>query len=404
MRHPYLKMSLSLYVNYFLLGMINVILASNMSFLSEQLNTDSAGISTLISAIGLGKLATLFISGKLSDKIGRKPLVVTASFLYLVFLIGIPLAPTYQVAFVFAVVAGVCNSIMDSGTYPSLIEAFPKNASSATVLLKAFVSMGAILLPVMVAFFMVRDMFYGFVFFIPALIFLINAFSLLTVSFPKHQVSEYDYYLVDYSSLSNKFSIKPKFWKEGIGTILIGFSSVALFMVIQVWLPTYGQEVIGLSKVEAVGLLSFYSIGGFISVLFLALFLNKIIRPITVMIVYPSIAFLSLLILLVFQYPTITMVCSFLLGLSTSGLFQLAVALMAEFFPENKGTSSAFVSAASSIAFIIIPFVTGLLTRNIGITSVFIFDVGVAFVSIVLAINILIRYRKLFNFHTKSNY
>ena len=91
MINPNVRMASSLYLNYFLLGMINVIIASHMSFLSEQLNTDSAGISSLISAIGIGKLVTLSVSGQISDKFGRKPLVVTASFLYLIFLIGIPL-------------------------------------------------------------------------------------------------------------------------------------------------------------------------------------------------------------------------------------------------------------------------------------------------------------------------
>ena len=195
------------------------------------------------------------------------------------------------------------------------------------------------------------------------------------------------------------FSVQPRFWREGIGVILIGFSSVALFMIIQIWLPTYGQEVVGLSEVEGVGLLSFYSIGGFISVLLLASFLNKQIKPITVLIVYPSIALFSLLILLLFPNPLVIMVISFLLGLSTSGLFQLAVTLMTEFFPKKKGTSSAFVSLASSAAFIVIPFVTGLITKYLSVTSVFILDMVVAVISILLALNISYRYKKVFKIY-----
>jgi MFS family permease len=67
-------------------------------------------------------------------------------------------------------------------------------------------------------------------------------------------------------------------------------------------------------------------------------------------------------VLLFNPYPIVIMICSFLLGLSTSGVFQLAVVLMTEFFPEKKGTSSAYVSITFSSAFIVIPFVTGLLT------------------------------------------
>ncbi|MBT2730477.1 hypothetical protein J7E63_26990 [Bacillus sp. ISL-75] len=72
MRSPFFRMASSLYINYFnylLLGMMNIILVSNMSFLSEQFGTDSLGISLLISAIGLGKLVTLSFSGRLSDKL-----------------------------------------------------------------------------------------------------------------------------------------------------------------------------------------------------------------------------------------------------------------------------------------------------------------------------------------------
>src|SRR3954447_17584961 len=98
MRNPSFRMASSLYINYMLLGMMNIILVSNMSFLSEQFGTDSLGISLLISAIGMGKLVTLSFSGRLSDKIGRKPLVGIASFLNIIFLVGIPLAPNYQLA------------------------------------------------------------------------------------------------------------------------------------------------------------------------------------------------------------------------------------------------------------------------------------------------------------------
>ena len=86
-----------------------------------------------------------------------------------------------------------------------------------------------------------------------------------------------------------------------------------------------------------------------------------------------------------------------MLGLSTSGLFQLAVTLMAQFFPEKKGTSTAFVTLSSSIAFIVLPYVTGLLNRHVGVSSVFIFEIIIASFAVALAIFISIRYRKIFN-------
>lgn len=115
MKNPYIKSSLGMYLNYFMLGMINIIVASNMESLSERYHVDIPKISLLVSAIGIGKLIALFFSGRLADGWGRKPVIITGNFLYLLFLIGIPTTTNYTLAFIFAISAGIANSLLDSG-------------------------------------------------------------------------------------------------------------------------------------------------------------------------------------------------------------------------------------------------------------------------------------------------
>lgn len=153
-----IRIGTSIYINYILLGMINLIIALHMSFLTEQLNTDAAAISALISAIGIGKLIALSFAGRLSDTLGRRPMIITACILYVIFLSALPFAPNYGVAFAFALLAGMGNSLLDTSSYPALIEVFPNRSSSATVLVKAFMSVGSTILPLMITFFMARDM------------------------------------------------------------------------------------------------------------------------------------------------------------------------------------------------------------------------------------------------------
>lgn len=289
MKNIYTKMAAGLYINYFLLGMINIIIASNMEALSKQLHTSAAGVSYLVSAIGIGKLISLLFAGKLSDTFGRRPFIVSGAFLYLIFLIGIPLSTNYTAAFIFAIFAGIANSFLDSGTYPALIEGFPKNASSATVLIKAFVSIGATVLPFFIAFIADRHLFYGWTFFVPGIIFFLNGFFLLKVPFPNHKQKE-DGGRTEASPSDDAFTSQPSIWREGLAIILLGFSSTALFMLVQVWLPKFGQTVLGMPEVQAVKLLSYYSIGALVSVLLLAVLLNRVIQPITVMVLYPVIA------------------------------------------------------------------------------------------------------------------
>ncbi|MFT8320556.1 MAG: MFS transporter [Bacillus sp. (in: firmicutes)] len=393
MKNNYINTASSLYINYLLLGMVNIMLASNMSYLMKQLNTDHAGISYIISAIGIGKLLSYSLSGILSDKFGRKPLVLISGLIMAIFLVGIPLAPTYQIAFLFAILAGVANSAMDAGTYPALIEIFPKATGSASVLIKAFMSAGAALLPIMIAFFANHEFFYGYAFFVPAAIYLLNTLFLFKRSFPNHKVE--DAPLLDTTTEVGKFQSEPRFWKEGIALIIMGFTSTSLFTVSQIWLPTFGQEVIGMSAESSVKLLSFYSIGALLSVLALSILLKKIIKPITVVVVYPIITFFSVLVLLSIKAPSIAILASFFLGFSTAGVFQLTITIMTELFWKKKGSVTGLVATAAGLASVLLPIATGIMSKTGHISIIFIFDSALSIVGVAAAAFVNYRYRKI---------
>lgn len=384
-----------MYINYFLLGMINIMLASNMSFLTKQLNTDGAGISYIISAIGIGKLLSYSLSGILSDKFGRKPLILVSSLTMAIFLIGIPLSPNYPTAFIFAIIAGIANSAMDAGTYPALIEVFPKSSGSASVLVKAFISAGAALLPFMIAFFADRDLFYGYAFFLPALIYLLNMIFMFKLPFPNHKREQST--VQQQNTAENKFISPPKMKQEGIALIVIGFTSTALFTVAQIWLPTYGQQVLGMAESSSVRLLSYYSIGALISVLVLAVLLSKVLRPVTVILVYPMITLIAVLTLLFVKVPTIAIVAAFFMGFSTAGVFQLAITVMTELFWNKKGTVTGIVATAAGLAAILLPLATGLMSKTGHISIIFIFDAMLSVVGMTAAAFVNYRYRKILN-------
>lgn len=395
MRNHYTNTATALYINYFLLGMVNIILASNMSHLTEQWDTDQAGISFIISAIGIGKLLTYALSGVLSDKLGRKPLVIFSALAMGIFLVGTPLSPSYQLAFVFALIAGMGNSAMDASSYPGLSEIFPKSAGSANVLVKAFMSAGAALLPLMILFFSNHNLYFGYAFFVPAAIFLLNFIFLFTVSFPDHRNNKKS--KGDNDSVTEKFKSEPSFKKEGLALIVIGFTSTGLFTVSPIWMPSFGQEVVGMTLDRSITLLSYYSIGGLISVIVLSVLLKKFLSPVTVMLIYPIITFISILIILTIKIPIVTSITAFFIGLSTAGIFQLAITVMTELFWKKKGTVTGILATASGLASIVMPLITGLMAKSGNISIIFIFDGLLAVIGFIAACFVYYRYNKITN-------
>lgn len=384
----YHKAAIGMYLNYFLLGMVNVILISNMSALTAQWNTDSAGISYIIAVIGVGKLLTYAGAGRLSDRIGRRPLIIFSSLMMAIFLFCIPMAPSYQLAFLLAFLAGIGNSAMDAGSYPGLIEVFPKSAGSASVMVKAFMAFGTALLPLMILFFADRDLFFGYAFFVPAVLYLLAMFIVFRASFPKQIRTTGE------GGVESRFISTPVFAKEGIALIIIGFTSTGLFTVAQIWLPSYGEEVLGLTTANALKLLSYYSFGSLLSVLTLAIILKKWVRPITILVLYPLITFIAIITILTVKIPSVTIVAAFFIGLSTAGIFQLAIAIMTELFWQKKGRMTGLVATAAGLASVVMPLATGLLSKTGNIAIIFIFDALLAVIGFGAALFVYNRYQK----------
>lgn len=391
MKNKYVFSAIGCYINYFVFGMAYIMIAQNMSFLTKQFDTDNAGISFLISAFGFGRLFSLYFNGVLSDRIGRKPFVLLGGLFMAIFLIGIPLSPNYQIAIIFAVCGGLANAFLDAGTYPTLMEAFPKTAGSATVIIKAFISFGTTLLPLIISFFISKEIFYGWAFFLPAIIFILNAIILFKAQFPHHKTKEQ----IEDNSPDVTFISKPKFWQEGLALILIGFTAPALLYIMQIWLPTYGQEVIGMSLVGSLQLLSYYSIGSVISVVGLAVIVRKRVKPVTIILVYPIISFIATIALITIKTPIIAVITSFIIGVTLAGILQLGLTVLCEFFWDKKGTLTGIMYTATGAAAAGIPLVTGYITRFTDINGVFIFALFVNGLGILLAAFLNYRYKVL---------
>lgn len=385
----YRPLCLSLYLNYFVHGIGVLILAQNMDSLAARWDS-LADVMSVIGMLGIGRLIVLFVSGKLSDKYGRKPFVLLGMITYIAFFLGILVSPTTAVACVFGILAGIANSFLDAGTYPALIESYPESASTVTVLLKAFISAGQFLLPLFIGVLVMMNAWYGWSFIVAAVILALNFVIMLKMGFPAmNRVGNSD---KNDASEAPVEAPKSKWYLEGICFVLYGYISQATFYLISQWLTKYGVAVAQMPDLAARSLMSYYSIGSLACVFFTAFITKKGVRPITLLVVYTLISTLAIGGLYYYPSASLAPILSAVVGFSAAGgVMQLGLVMMTEMFPKGKGTMTGIFYTTGSIASFTIPVVTGYMADS-GINSIMGLDAAIALAGFIVACIIYVRY------------
>lgn len=385
----YRPLCLSLYLNYFVHGIGVLILAQNMDALAARWGS-LADVMSVIGMLGIGRLIVLFVSGKLSDKYGRKPFVLLGMITYIAFFLGILVSPTTAVACVFGILAGIANSFLDAGTYPALIESYPESASTVTVLLKAFISAGQFLLPLFIGVLVMMNAWYGWSFIVAAVILALNFVIMLKMGFPvMNRVGNSD---KNDASEAPVEAPKSKWYLEGICFVLYGYISQATFYLISQWLTKYGVAVAQMPDLAARSLMSYYSIGSLACVFFTAFITKKGVRPITLLVVYTLISTLAIGGLYYYPSASLAPILSAVVGFSAAGgVMQLGLVMMTEMFPNGKGTMTGIFYTTGSIASFTIPVITGYMADS-GINSIMGLDAAIALAGFIVACIIYVRY------------
>lgn len=396
MKNKYMPTAISLYINYFIHGMGVIILAQNMAALATKWHTTAGGVAVVISSLGIGRLVVLLVSGMLSDKFGRKPFVVLGILMYLLFFGGILFSSSIWIAYIFGILAGIANSFLDSGTYPALMEMFPEEKGTANVIIKAFISGGQFLLPLMVSFLVASQAWFGWSFILCIAILGLNlVFVLIAGKFPVPGADVKAAAEEDKKEEDTDLKSAGNIWIDGVLFILYGYISQATFYLVSQWLSQYGQEVAKMGSTSAHALISYYSIGSIVCVFVTAALAKKAVKEIQFLGVYTLISFVSLLLMYLVPTSLMCSIMSFVVGFSAAGgVMQLGLTVMSTFFAKGKGTVTGAFYTAGSIASFTIPLITGMMASNLA--NIILFDVFIALIGFVLAVLITIRYNHLF--------
>ncbi|QIQ21133.1 MFS transporter [Zophobihabitans entericus] len=382
----------SIYANYIIQSISLIVIMQFSLALSQQLDTDLVGIGYVASGIGIGKILLMFVGGILSDKYGRKPFIFIGMTCYASFYIGMLFCTDIHVAFFLAILVGAGNSFLDTGSMPALTENFPRAAGTASVLIKAFISIGTLILPFIVAFIYSNELWFGWAFMGFLAFLAINALLLLPKKFPSKNT-------VIAGSASaegdtNYFIGKPNMFLEGVCLIIMGFTTTATFAIIMQWMPEIAKQAVGMEMTEASKLISYYSIGSIISVFFTAYIVKKHVKPLYCIIILPLLSGLILLMFLFNISPLMCKIVAFGMGFTAAGgVLQLTLVVMQQLFPSRKGFAVGIVYTLSGFSFIVIPLIVPTLALT-DVRYVIVLNMLIAFASVLLASIVYFRFKK----------
>ena len=151
------------YMAYLTLGMQALIISQNQVSFATKWGYDMtdpssaayaacvAAVSTAIAWTGFGKFVIVWIGGEISDRVGRKKLMIGGAALYIICFLGFLFTKNALVASVCGFASGVATSgFWDASGYPAVQEAYPAAPGSALIGIKFFVSVSGMIYPFMV--------------------------------------------------------------------------------------------------------------------------------------------------------------------------------------------------------------------------------------------------------------
>ena len=296
---------------------------------------------------------------------------------YLTFALGMVMHPNLIVAYGLAILAGIANSALDAGTYTTLVE-MNNGKGHGTVLIKAFMSLGEFVLPLIIATIQQQAWWYGWSFIVMAAVIIVNLILIAPLKFPQpNQVA----------SAQREFAQAESNTKRNLQTGLLlvyGYTSMALMIWFTQWISLYAKESLNLGITQSQLMMSLYSVGSITGVLVLFFLLQKVKRKLNLMLALNGGALRALVVLLLTPNLLAIQVASLLFGFcAAGGVMQTGLTVFMDLFPKHRGLVTGVYYFFGSIASFTVPLITGILSDQ-GIGIAFGGDLVIAAVGLVI--------------------
>lgn len=384
----YLMSIICVYICYLTHGIQAIILSQNNVNFATQWGFDMsdpnsaayaaglAAVSTAVAWTGFGKFISVWIGGEISDRVGRKKLMIGGAVLYIVCFAGFLMTKNAMVASVCGLLTGIATSgFWDASGYPAVQEAYPAAPGSALIGIKFFVSLSGMVYPLFVVQMAATGNW-------KMNIILPLAMSVVCLVLALAAPFVYDDQKKEASGASGdkknsvqaeidaaKAAMLTKPSKFVVFLVMFyAFLCMAIMYGAQQYTKAFGLAVCGLTEMQAAGMTSIYTVGSICAVLFWAFMMAKLkwnpLKVILIDSIFTAVALAG--VLFIHQVAIIYVAIAMLGFFAAGGALQTGLAVVQLFNPGPKGRNTGIYYTFMGAASYLIPVVAAQLTKASG--------------------------------------
>ena len=354
---------------YFLTGAACIVVGSGLSHFADKFSTDIKTIVILGSLYSLGRVSTVYLTGKLVEKIGPLKVTIMGIFLMGLYLTGIAYTHSFYYALIFAYIGGVGMGAQDTVCPLFLSVAFTDNYAGSLSAGQGLFGLGGFVTPFLTGVMLMNKLPFYFAYYV------LLVFAIITLIFVLYEKKTINTILNQKSNitLSEESQIKPLFTKNKVMAFTAILLAAATYSTtvnaIGLYTTTFA-EYQGFSSANAVFLLTVYNVGAVIGSLIFILILKRI-SAVNILIVNNILSIIIFAILEYIKKPTIYFICLFAAGFLLGVLFSLIVEITTRIGYERISVASAYVAVAGGFSDVLTPIITGLIVGMFGIVSIY---------------------------------
>gem|GEM_PF-4116688 len=377
------------FITMFFIGGGNIMLSATKESIMSHFSVGLFEIGVLFTIRGIVSGLVPIICGSLSDRFGRKAIILAGGLLYIAYYILVPRSSDFSSMYFLIVLFSVAYSFVDPAGMAILFDAMP-NPTPAVPFIQVFFASGAVFAPLVASTVLQMGKPWQITYYFYAGLSLAMCLYIFFIKFPPTVGSKSK---ADAKSYFD-FAIEPKPLREGLIIFAFAMCNSMLFNVITNWTDIYMKDVFNYPAAEAIKALSYIQIGGVLG----AFFMSRVSRKLSatnIIRLWPAFSLCTLIIALLMPSSLMFIICIMLTSFTAGCMFSVVVGYSGMLFYKNSGASTGAVSSATAAGIAVSSLISGRLIGMLGVRSVFFVMCTFGIVSIILGQVIHLRHGKL---------